>query len=105
MTSKMPDRYIDREGMVEEKTSDLVKTNDLSELEKQNQKLKEEISLVKESNSQLNLKSGKMNKDMNTIYNGKNFMKVLISLSNRQRQMSGELGNLTGKKFDVVFPR
>ncbi len=105
MTSKMPDRYIDREGMFEEDTPVLVKTNDLSVLEKQNQELKEEISLMKENNSQTILELGKLKKNMNTIYNGKNFMKLLISLSNQQRQMAKELKNITGKKFDVVLPR
>jgi len=103
MTSKMPDRYIDREGMVEEKISDLVKTNELSILEKKNQGLKEEISLMKENNSQINLELEKLKVEMNNVYKGKNFMKLLISLSNQQRQMAEEIENLTGKKFDVVM--
>ena len=100
----MVNRYLDREGLLEEETPDIVRTNDISTLEKQNQSLKEEFSMIKESNKDLNLEIEKLKKQLNELFEGKNFMKLLMALAENQRKMAKPLERLSGKKFDVVLP-
>ncbi len=47
MTSKQHQRYIDREGINEEKTAETVHFDDMSKLKQENQKLRESLSMVK----------------------------------------------------------
>ena len=49
MSSKQPQRYIDREGIEEEKTAEIIKYDETSKLRKENQLLKEDIQKLKES--------------------------------------------------------
>jgi len=47
MTSKQPQRYIDREGINEEKTAETVHFEDLGKLNQENKKLQESLAMVK----------------------------------------------------------
>lgn len=49
MSSKQPQRYIDREGIEEEKTAEIIKYDETSKLKKENQLLKEDIQELRES--------------------------------------------------------
>lgn len=104
MASKMVNRYLDREGLLEEETPDIVRTNDISNLEKQNLSLKEEFSMIKESNKDLTLEIEKLKKQLNELFEGKNFMKLLMDLVENQRKLSKAIEKTTGKKFDIVLP-
>lgn len=53
MTSNQPQRYIDREGIEEQKTAELVKTDDISKFKTENQKLQEIILMLKERQDKL----------------------------------------------------
>ncbi|MCH8010803.1 MAG: hypothetical protein IIA61_02460 [Candidatus Marinimicrobia bacterium] len=103
MASKIINRYLDREGLLEEETPDIVRTNYISNLEKQNQSLKEEFSMIKESNLELSLEMEKLKKQLNELFEGKNFMKLLMALAENQGKMSKAIEQMTGKKFDVVL--
>ncbi len=48
MASSQPQRYIDREGISEEGTAELVKSDEMGALKKANQQLQESLSLLKE---------------------------------------------------------
>lgn len=46
MTSDQPQRYIDREGINEQETAKIIKSDDLTTLKKENQELKETVSMI-----------------------------------------------------------
>ena len=65
----------------DEETPQIIKGNDISKLEKQNQALTEELSMIKESNTELRGEIEKVKKEISEIYQGKNFMKLLMGLT------------------------
>ena len=103
MASKMPNRYLDREGIFEKESINVIRNNDLSILEEKNEKLSEEISIVKQTNEYLSRQVEEINEKHNRIFQGKDFMKLLMSLSEKQDAMSKVLESVSGKEFDVVF--
>ncbi len=103
MSSDMVNRYLDREGILEEETPEIVKTHDISKLEKDNQFLKEELAIVREFNRELKADVEEVKKEMGEIYEGKNFMKLLTALTENQRKISKTIEQMTGKKFDVIL--
>ena len=104
MASDMPNRYIDREGILEEETSRVVKANDLAGLEKQNVGLKEEIALVKASNEQLGQQMAEIKRKYDELFEGKGLINLLFSLTKKQKEMSKVLWRNTWEKFDAVLP-
>lgn len=104
MASKMVNRYLDREGIFEEDTPKIIKKNDISNLENQNQSLKEELSMIKESNSEISLELEKQKSKLNDLFEGKNFTKLIFALSENQRKMSSSFDRVKGKKFDIILP-
>jgi len=46
MTSDQPQRYIDREGINEQETAEIIKSDDLTTLKRENQELKETVSMI-----------------------------------------------------------
>jgi|GEM_PF-833519 len=104
MASDMVNRYLDREGILEEETPVVVKADEISTANRQNQVLTEELSLVKESYSELNEQFQKLKEDMDGIRSGKGFMKLLLGVAKQQREMSEVLRQVSRKKFDVVLP-
>ena len=102
MASDMPNRYIDREGILEEETTRVVKANDLSMLEKQNQGLREEIALIKQSNEQIGKELRQLRTKYDDVFEGKGFMNVLHALATRQEEMSKILERITNGDFDLV---
>ena len=77
MASKMPNRYLDREGIFEQETTKIIQTNDISNLEKQNQLFKEEISHLKEFNQELSLQFNQLKEKLADISYGKDFVQLL----------------------------
>lgn len=80
MASKMPNRYLDREGIFEQETTKIIQTNDISNLEKQNQLLKEEMSHLKESNQTLSVEFNQLKEKLSDISHGKDFVQLLSSV-------------------------
>jgi len=64
MSSRMPARYIDREGIVEEKTAEIIKSDEVNELKKKNRLLNEEFQRLKEDHTELRSMVGNVNKFM-----------------------------------------
>ena len=56
MSSKMPDRYIDRSGILEDETIKIVKTDEISRVQVENKKLREEMDLLKSEVDRYNSK-------------------------------------------------
>jgi integrase len=105
MASKMVDRYIDREGIFEEEIPEIVKTNNVSELEKQNKVLTEKLSILKESYSELKTDQEKMKKEIDRIYEGKNFLKLLLAVKEYEQRISKVPEHVTNEKVDVMQHR
>ena len=87
-----------------EETSRIVKNNDISTLKKQNQSLKEAFLMVKESHKDLTLEIEKLKKQLNELFEGKNFMKLMMALKENQRKMSKMNKQMIRKKFDIILP-
>ena len=104
MASNMVNRYLDREGILEEETPTLVRADELSAASRQSRALKEELSFVKESHSELSEQFQKMKEDLDTLQCGKEIMTLLLSLAQQQKQMSEVLEEVSGKKFDIILP-
>ncbi len=80
MASDMPNRYIDREGILEEEPSKVVKANDLVDAQRQNQDLKEEIALVKASNEQIGQQMAEIKGKYDELFEGKGLIRLLAAL-------------------------
>jgi len=104
MASKEVNRYLDREGILEEETSELVKGDEISRANKEKMEMSEELSIVKESYSELEEKFENLNKELGNIQNGKGFMKLIFDLAKKQKQMSEVIQQMLGKKFDIIRP-
>ena len=105
MASDMPNRYIDREGILEEETRHVAKAHDLAGLERQNQALQEEMALLKQGNQQLGTELAQLRKKYDDLFEGKGFMKLLSALANKQNTMVETLMEVVGESIDVVPPR
>lgn len=104
IASNMVNRYLDRDGILEEETPSVVKVDEISAAQKLNQGLREELSLVRESYSKLNEQFEKIKAESDGVQTGKGLMKILMGLAKKQKEMSEALQQITGKKFDVVLP-
>ena len=109
-SSSMPDIYISREQGEEEVKETMFNTT-LEKLEKENQELKEKIGLQDEDFSTLRNQFDKLGKSVDRlkkpgqpVKQSENLLKMLLNLTNHQREMSMILEKITGKKFDVVLP-
>jgi len=78
---------------------------DLAGLEKQNQSLHEEVTLVRQSNEQISEELSKLRRKYDDLLEGKDFMELLSSLAEQQGGMALELNQLTGQEFDSVLSR
>ena len=92
MASDMPNRYIDREGILEEETRHIVKAHDLAGLEKQNQVLHEEMALIKQTNEQISEELSKLRRKYDDLFEGKGIMELLASLARKEKEMSLKVG-------------
>ena len=63
MSSKEVDRYIDREGLLEENTATAVRTDEIERANKASTVMKEELSLVRESHSDLAARFEKLQRE------------------------------------------
>ncbi len=102
MASNMPNRYLDREGIFEKETVDVVKKNDISTLEEKNKMLVEELSMIKQSNETLMKQCNEINEKYNKLFQGKDIMKLLLHFSQNKDRMLKEIEGMYGEDFDVV---
>ncbi|MCK5125526.1 MAG: site-specific integrase [candidate division Zixibacteria bacterium] len=104
MASDMVNRYLDREGIIEEETAEVVKADEIMGAKRKNQALHEELTLLKESYSELSCRFEKSKRSETGLNMGDEFMKSLMIVARQQQKMSRVLGELTGKSFDIVLP-
>jgi len=105
MASNMPNRYLDREGIFEKETVDVVKKNDLSNFEDKNKKLEEEISMLKHTNQNILDEFKELSNKYNDIFQGKNFMSLLKSFAQNKEEKEKGVEVFYGKEFDFIVSK
>ncbi len=111
MASKMPNRYIEREGLIEEEILEAVKLNEVSALQKENRQLKEKLSLQDENGTipinqsdNFGKRIGELRSREQSAIRPENLLNMLLYLTKQQKEMSKVLEENSGKKFDIVLP-
>ena len=105
MSSKVVDRYLDREGIMEEETPVLIKTDEIMSANKENKKLQEELFLLRESYSEVAGQLSDVKEKLESLESGKGFMRLLLSLKQQREEMTESFRELTGKGFDAVLKK
>jgi len=105
MSSNMVNRYLDREGILEEETAIVVRTDELTGSHRENMALKEELALIKESYSELHGQFEKFRAEIEVLQNGKGFMSLLLELTSRQKKMDEVLKQVSGREFFQIGGR
>ncbi len=80
MTSKQPQRYIDREGINEEKTAETVHFDDLNKLRQENRKLQESLTMLKTEQDKMMKEFERRNKldpVLDEIFSNKKIVEIL----------------------------
>lgn len=102
MASDMVNRYLDREGIMEHETAELVKADEISAASKQNQRLTEELSLMKEAHSDLAAQFQRLQEKLQALESGKGILSLLIGLALKPGSQISQ--GLSGQSFDMVLP-
>lgn len=95
MSSKVVDRYLDREGIMEEETSLLVRTDEIMMASKENQRLQDNLLQLQASYSEVIGQMDELKQKLNAIEGGKGIMQLLMKLkveenkSNHSLEQSG----------------
>ena len=103
MSSDMVDRYLDREGLMEEETASVVKGDELALASRQSQSLKEELALLKESYSELLESQDKLRQELEVAQNATGHGGLLMDIVKEQRQMAEVLEQISGRRFGAVL--
>lgn len=103
MSSKMVDRYLDREGILEEETPGVVRADEIGRANRQSEMLREEVVLLREAQSDLAARHQEVSEDLTAIKSGKGIMGILADLVRQQREMAQVLKELSGRDFDVIL--
>jgi integrase len=88
MASNMVNRYLDREGILEEETAESIRTDELSKAEKRTSELGEVISHLKEDQESLLKEQDSLKQELSDLKSGKGILRLLLSVmrkSNLQR--------------------
>jgi len=102
MSSKEVDRYVDREGIFEEETSELVKTDEFVRAEKTNQNLKEELILVKAANYELERSVKSLREDLDSVMSGQGILSLLMQSNNHK--LNNDKDSIRGiEAFDFIL--
>ncbi|MEZ5357213.1 MAG: site-specific integrase [Candidatus Zixiibacteriota bacterium] len=97
MASNMVNRYLDREGIFDEETPEIIKSDDFSRVRQENLALKEQLSILMESQEKRN--PGQKNIGFNDGILG-----FVLAIAKQQEQMAKQLRELIKRNFDYVLP-
>ncbi|MEP0828490.1 MAG: site-specific integrase [bacterium] len=104
MSSNMVNRYLDREGLIEEETANIVKSDESSVVVKANQRLREELAIVKESQAEMADQYSKLTRELQELKEGKGVLRLLMAMSSERKEEAEAFQALKGKKFGLVLP-
>lgn len=77
MTSEQPQRYIDREGINEQETAQIIKSDEISSVKKENQELREDLIRLRTSYREIENALHKVNDFMGVFAKNKEFKKLI----------------------------
>lgn len=104
MSSRVVDRYLDREGILEGEMPGLIKADEILSVKKEKQELQEDMTLLKESYSEIAEQLAEVKGKLKSLEDGKGVMPLLLSLKQKQGEMAKSLKEHFGDKFDLVLP-
>ncbi len=104
MASKEVNRYLDREGILEEETAISVKSDEVAAYNRENLKLKEDLSFERETNYELQSKLEELKNEFELLKSWKGVLALLLSLLQQQEQMARILEGISGEKFGLILP-
>jgi len=104
MSSSMVDRYLDRAGIIEDRTPELIRKDEIQASETRARTANEELTLLKERNKLLEKEFQQFKNHANLSETDERILSTLRTLTDNQRQMSGVLEELSGKPFDITIP-
>lgn len=84
MASKEVNRYLDREGILEEETAQLVQTDQANKAERSSEVLNEELILLRESYQQMQATQESLKRELDDLKSGKGILSLLLSLNQSQ---------------------
>lgn len=103
MSSNMVNRYLDREGLIEEETASVVKAEESLATAKENRILKEELALLQESQAEMGTRYEELRQQLDVLCSGDGILSLLTSLSKEQAKGIDFIRQLRGKGFEIAL--
>lgn len=100
-SSNVPDVYISRAGLKEEEVKQRILNTDLEKLQRENRVLEAKFALMRDSNER---ELSELRSQFEALRSGKGVMSLLMSLADKQKQMSEVLEKVSGKRIEIVLP-
>ena len=104
MASKEVNRYLDREGILESETAEVVKSDEMTRVNRENERLREEVTLLKEAQSELEDRFNKLGDELNELRSGKGLLSLLLKALEQERIMNPAIDRVGEKGFDILMP-
>ncbi len=104
MSSNMVDRYLDREGVLEEETPEAIEKDILSKASREKDRLGEELALLKESQERLEKGNQRLKAELDRLRDGKGILSLLAGLQEDKDPWIKEiLAKGSEKRFDAIL--
>lgn len=104
MASKEVNRYVDREGILETETAETVKADETTKVVRENQRLREELVELRDSQGELQGKFDSLNKEMAELRNGKGIMRLILSALEKEGIGQGDFAELGKLRLQALLP-
>jgi len=105
MASDMVNRYLDREGILEEETAQTVNMDERRTTERRELALQEELIIVRESLADVSAKFKEVHEEIAALKSGKGILKLLLKSLEPDSHATQALNNLGKRGFDYVLKR
>lgn len=103
MSSDQVNRYIDRAGILEQETAEIVTKSEIDKANTESRQLQEQVIQLREANEQLSEDMSSVMKELQLLKEGKGFMKLLLSLNKEQQKGSKAQKPLESRGFDNIL--
>lgn len=103
MSSDMVNRYLDREGILEEESVAAVNSNVIEAAKDESREVSEQLLLVREVNSDLSAELTRVKAELDAIRGGQGTSRLIAKIAMQQEEMAKVLEQVSGRKFDVVL--
>lgn len=104
MSSDMVNRYLDREGIIEEETASIVKKEEYSATAIDNRILREELSLLQESLAEMGSRYVELRQQLDRLCSGNGVLGILATISKEQEKGAGFAKGSPWKGFGIALP-